>query len=190
MRLITAPAIEPVTLAEVRADRRVTSTAEDSMLTRLITVARQECENTLRRALITQDWETRLDAWPPGSLALGPATVQSIVSVKYINTSGTLTTVSSSVYRLDADAIPAQLSLAYSQDWPTDIRDEPRAVRIVARCGYGDAAANVPENVRHWIIQRVGTLYEQREQIVIGASVAPTPFVDCLLDSERIAEAY
>lgn len=50
--------------------------------------------------------------------------------------------------------------------------------------GYGDAATDVPEGIRHWILLRVGTLYENREEVAILSrqSIEPLPFVDCLLD--------
>jgi len=169
---------------------RVSSTAEDSLLERLRIAARRECESEIRRALITQDWEHRLRAFPADGYGLAPATVQAIQSVAYINTSGDLTTVSDTVYRLDNYSLPAALSLKYDQHWPTDIRDEPDAVRIVVRCGYGANAADVPEQLRQWILLRIATLWAHREQFVAGAAVAETPFVNCLLDSERVAEAY
>jgi hypothetical protein len=42
----------------------------------------------------------------------------------------------------------------------------------------------VPEGIRHWILLRVGTLYENREEVAILSrqSIEPLPFVDCLLD--------
>lgn len=189
--LITAPAIEPVTLAECRAAIRITATSEDAMITSFITAARQECENLLRRRLITQTWEQVAPDFPANRLELDEGPVQSVTSVKYTSDAGTETTVNTSIYQLNrARSAVARLSLKYNQLWPSDVLDQDDSVQIRYVVGYGDAAADVPLAIRQWIIQRVTTLWNSRDQVVIGASVASLPFVDCLLDPYRVAGAW
>lgn len=64
---VTPPAIEPVTLDEAKAHLRVDINAEDSLITRLISDAREWVERFLRRSLITQTWALYLDAFPVGA---------------------------------------------------------------------------------------------------------------------------
>jgi uncharacterized phiE125 gp8 family phage protein len=46
--------------------------------------------------------------------------------------------------------------------WPaTEARED--AITATFRCGYGDAAADVPASIRQAIILTVGHLYEHRE---------------------------
>ena len=48
---------------------------------------------------------------------------------------------------------------------------------------------NVPEGLRHWILLRVGSMYENREEVAIlnRGKVEELPFVDGLLDPYRVS---
>ena len=54
--------------------------------------------------------------------------------------------------------------------------------------GYGDNATDVPAGLRHWLLMRVGTLYENREEVAIlgRGKVEALPFIDGLLDPYRL----
>ena len=188
--LITAPTIEPVTLDEVRAACRLTVTSEDDMLTAMITAARQECENLLRRRLITQTWEQVEDDFPGNRLELAEGPVQSVTSVKYTSDAGSETTVSTSIYQVSTGRPVARLSLKYNRLWPSGVLDQDDAVRIRYVVGFGDAADDVPMAIRQWIIQRVTTMWNNRDQVIVGASAVNLPFVDCLLDPYRVAGVH
>ena len=77
LRLVTAPAQEPVTLAEAKERLRITGDSFDADLHSLLRAARQEIDGSsgwLGRALITQTWDLVLDALSLGRLAyLHPA---------------------------------------------------------------------------------------------------------------------
>src|SRR5215813_11576117 len=69
--LLTAPALEPVSLDEARAFLRVEHHDDDEVIAALIAGARLHVEAATRRALITQSWRLDFDAWPQdGRLAL------------------------------------------------------------------------------------------------------------------------
>ena len=58
LKLITAPAEEPVSLTEAKTHLRVDTSADDTYIARLITSARAHVEEAiLHRPLITQTWE-------------------------------------------------------------------------------------------------------------------------------------
>jgi hypothetical protein len=61
VHVITPPASEPVTLAEVKAQLDVDLGLRDAELNDTITAAREYVELTCRRALVTQTWELVLD---------------------------------------------------------------------------------------------------------------------------------
>lgn len=188
LKLITAPAVEPVTLAEAKTHLRVDGTDDDALITALITAARQDCEHRLGRALIDQIWEKVLDAFPE-AIELPRPPVSSIVSVTYYDTAGALQTLDAADYSLDGenDFGPAWLTPVYDTDWP-DTYAIPNAVRVRCTCGYGASGSAVPEAIKAWIKLRVGALYAQRESIVLGQPIseAPRDFFDGLLDRYRI----
>lgn len=63
-KLITPPAVEPVSLAEAKQHCRVDFPDDDAVITGMILAARLFCEKELRRTFVTQTWETYLDYWP------------------------------------------------------------------------------------------------------------------------------
>jgi len=149
LKLITAPAIEPVTLAEAKVQCRVDTdlTAEDDLLSALISTAREMAEHEIGRALINQTWERVLDAFPAAEIELGMPPVSSIVSVTYIDAAGDSQTLASAAYTLEPDLLPGWLLPAEGYEWP-DTLDTANAVRVRFVAGYGDSAPNVPASSR------------------------------------------
>src|SRR5882672_4533712 len=105
-KLITGPAAEPLLLAETKTHSRISTVSEDALIGAMIAAAREEVENELGRALITQTWEKYLDAFPDAIELFYPP-VQSIVSVKYNDSNGALQTLDPSQYMLDDKQEPA-----------------------------------------------------------------------------------
>jgi uncharacterized phiE125 gp8 family phage protein len=113
--------------------------------------------------------------------------VQNIVSVKYVDADGVLQTLSNTEYTLTGDD-PNILLPTYGKSWPA-FRLQPGAIKIQYRAGYGDAAVNIPEAIRAWMLLNVANLYENRETVVIGprAQMAEmTTLSDSLIDSYRL----
>lgn len=183
LRLITPPATEPVTLAEAKAHLRVTESAEDALITAMITAARERCEHVLCRALIHQTWELTLDAFPE-AIRLDYPPLSSVTSVQYVDPDGNLQNWSSLEYYVDKAAEPGYVVPGYGSEWPA-IRDQANAVIVRYVAGYGAAASAVPQAIRNWLLLAVGTLYETREADDVRAK-AQHLFVDGLLDRYRI----
>src|SRR3990172_9406936 len=108
LALVTAPATEPVTRTEAKVHLRIESavTADDTLIDRLIIVARQLGEAHTGRAFITQTWDLKLDAFPAGRIRLPKAPLSSISSVTYLDTNGASQTWDSGDYLVDAPAGP------------------------------------------------------------------------------------
>jgi len=183
LKLITAPAEEPISLEEVMAHCRIDALDDSSMLGTLITAARQEAEKITRRALVTQTWELVLDCFP-AEICLPLPVLQSVTTIKYIDTDGTEQTLLNTTYQVDTDSQPGRIIPAYGQIWPST-REQLNAVRIRYVAGYGLADA-VPAAIKQWILIKVATLYEQREAVNVGNIVNTIPFVDGLLDEYRV----
>ena len=183
MKLITPPTVEPITLAEARTHLRVTHTDEDALITSLISVARADAENELQRSLITQTREIARDAFPAAiELTFGP--VIAVTSVKFDDPAGIEQTLDPATYRLDTFRLSGWIVPDPDYSWP-ETRQHVNAVRVRYVAGYGPAASDVPAPIRQWILLRIGTLFEHRESVAAGVTVATVPYVDRLLDPYR-----
>jgi uncharacterized phiE125 gp8 family phage protein len=188
--LTTPPAAEPLLLAAAKTHVRIDpdQTADDAMVTSMITGARQEAEETISASLITQTWTATYDCFPwwRGPLPLVRGPVRSITSINYIDPSGAPQTLSSALYFLENLERSDCVRLAANQNWPTTAH-VGNAVSIVYQTGYGDAAANVPYPIISAMLLRIGDLYRNREAQIIerAAAVQNQAFVDLLARYER-----
>lgn len=175
LRLVTAPAIEPVTLTEAKTHLRVDSSDEDAYISALITAAREIVERIhLWRALITQTWEYVLDDWPDEDVIKIPyPPLQSIVSITYTDEDGNDHTLSTDVYAVDTYSEPGRVVLKPGQTWPTADLWPAGAIRIQFVAGYGDNASDIPQPIRQAILLLVGHLYENREATGKAAQEIP-----------------
>lgn len=63
IRIVTPPALEPITLAEAKAHLRLEETRDDVFVQTLITAARQYIEKMCWRGLLPQVWEQELPSF-------------------------------------------------------------------------------------------------------------------------------
>ena len=166
--VLTAPSVEPVTLAEAKLHLRVDITAENDLITRLIGVARRYCEQASGRAFVTQTLTGGLSGWPvDGVIRLPYAPLQSVTSITYVDEDANTDTVSSDVYGVDT-----KLGLVYldtDQEWPSEAMRTYDPITVTWVAGYGDAASDVPDGYKQAILLMVGHLFENREAVVVGA---------------------
>jgi uncharacterized phiE125 gp8 family phage protein len=192
--LITAPAVEPITLVEARAHLRITADgsppthADDDYVTALIQAARQHLDGKdgwLNRALITQTWELVLDEFPDQEIRIPLPPLQSITSIKYDDADGVEQTVDPANYVVDTKAQPGWVVPVSTYSWPSTM-DTINAVRVRFAAGYGAAGTNVPMPIRQAMLLLVGAWYQSRESVVIGTIVNELPMaVDALLAPYR-----
>lgn len=177
LKLITAPAAEPVSLAEAKAQMGIATadTAHDAVITRRITEAREFAEIYCDRAFITQTWELALDAFPYAEIKLDKCPVSSITSVKYMDTSSVETTIDAANYSLDDYGPQHWLLPAYGYDWPNTL-DAANAVKIRYVCGYGASSTYVPGPIREAIMLTVGHWMNFQGNIEGATSVTRLPY--------------
>jgi uncharacterized phiE125 gp8 family phage protein len=186
LAVVTAAATEPITVAQAKTQVRQDDDADDTYFDALIATARAHVENYIGKRLITQTWDMKRDYFPVGDIPIimpyGPVT--SITSITYVDTGGTTQTLSSSLYTLDTTSFSQRLYPVYGQIWPAT-RDQRNAVIIRHITGYADADS-VPPTIVHAVKMLVSHWYEQREVVVVGASVNELPMsIKTLLDAER-----
>lgn len=184
----TPPSAEPLTLDEVMYHCRIDEHSQDVgseiiLLNSLTAAARRYAENDLNRYLITQTLNAYFDEFQE-VFYLPP--LQSVTSIKYIDTAGVEQTLASSGYLVDSNSKPARITVSYGNSWPS-IRSQNGAVVIQFVAGYGDAD-DVPHCIKNWMLMRIKTLYDGRDQLVShnGELSLSQSFVDGLLDPERV----
>lgn len=192
-KLTTAPAVEPVTLAEARAHLRVTHTGEDALIGSLITAAREHVESVTGLRLIDQDWELALPGFPQPrahppraraeAIELPGWPLQSVDAVTYRDAAGVLQTLAPEAYRVDDFRRPARLTPI--GQWPETESDNPLAVRVTYALGFGADGDTVPAAIRAAILLLVGDLFENRQGQQEAALVGNTT-VDALLWPHRL----
>lgn len=160
-QIITPPAVEPVSLEEARLHLKIDddNTVDDTLIEALIVAARQSCEQETGRALITQTVRQFGPACFPFRLDVN--FVQTINSVKVIDTDDIETTLAGNEYRLGINLIKGAVFLTSDYTFPLLSRDA--VVEYVA--GYGDADADVPGPLKQWILLLIGAMYENREAV-------------------------
>ena len=172
LTLVTAPLIEPVTLAEAKDHLRVSIADDDDYITGLIAAARRFVENDLGRALITQTWDLFLSEFPTvDEIEIPHPPLQSVTSLKYKNSAGTETTWAASNYIVDTNSEPGRIVLTYSNSWPTDTLypANPITIRFVA--GYGDDRSDVDSGPLHATKLLISAWYENREPVLSGSVI-------------------
>ena len=184
-KLITAAAATPVTLTEAKAHLRIdaSDTTEDTGITTIIKIATDYAEKRLGMALINQTWEQYLDEFPDeGSIELKYPPLSSITHVKYYDENDAEQTFASTNYYAVTTNEPGILELKpTSSGWPTTY-DRKNAVTIRYIAGYGAAETAVPELIRGAIKLLISHFFENREAVLVGASVSDIPMPKAVED--------
>jgi uncharacterized phiE125 gp8 family phage protein len=198
-----APSVEPVDLPTAKLHLRVDFSDDDTLITMLISAARRYAESYCGRSFITQQWNLVLDSFPgpsqigvpygqkysiPGhAIQIERGPVQSVQSITYLAMDGSTQTMPSTDYIADLVSAPPRITPVFGKIWPIPM-PQIAAVSVKFTAGYGDTAAQVPEGIRHWILMRTNTLYENREEVAIlgRGKVEALPFIDGLLDPYRV----
>lgn len=171
-----APAVTPVSVAEAKANSRVDTSDDDTLIGVLIDAAVAHLDGyagTLGRALVQQTWRQDVAAFiDPLRLPVG--NVMAISSITYYDSSNALQTLSTDVYTAMSDERGSYVTLKPDQSWPS-VYSRPDAVRVTWTAGYGANASDVPAAIRQAILLMVSSWYENRETTVIGTIVADLP---------------
>jgi uncharacterized phiE125 gp8 family phage protein len=157
-----APLIEPVTVAEVKANAFIVDDSSDDEFIRnfCITPAREYVETLACRSLITQTRRQSYDDMPSGfMLRFGP--VQSVSSITYYDENDTQQTMAATLYDVDTYRAQSRVVPGYGDSWPASLC-KVNAVNVTYVAGFGSSAASVPSVYRraiillasHWAINR------------------------------------
>jgi hypothetical protein len=194
--------LEPITLTEAKAHLRVDINNDDDLIASLITAARLVAEVRLRMTLLQTTYDAYFDQFPASSNGyfnrvirqMGPnpswlpngsgiidlpkRPLVSVASVKYYDSTGTLTTYPTQNYFVST-GLGSRVQPLVGQVWPV-VRPQVDGVVIRFTAGYA-TASQIPANIKAACKLMLGTWYEIREE-VSDSAIYPVPqTVDLLL---------
>lgn len=170
-RLLSAPAAEPVGLADAKAFLRLEHDAEDDLVPELIAAARARVETMTRRVLVAQRWRLEVAVPADGApIALKPRPVREVEAVRLRLPDGSLETLDETLWSFDWAG--ERLTLAPSVP-------PGKRVEIDLAAGYGDPD-QVPESLRLAVRRLTADAFERRS----GADGPPVD-VSGLVDPYR-----
>lgn len=181
---LTAPAVEPITLAEAKAHLRVETDHEDGLIQDLIKVARQEAERQTSICMIRQDWRLFLDCWPEyGLLEIPIRPLVSVQVIRIFDAHGNAQILPVEAYMVDAYAtLPRIHAIAIPP-----AQQQLNGIEIDIRCGFGDAGADVPDLLKRAILVLIAHWFEFRGTYAPkDQPVSIPPLFDRLIASERM----
>lgn len=181
--LKSPPVIEPIGLDEVKAHSRIDLTDDDLLIQHQILAVRQMVERIYDIALITQTWTMYLD-WLPDCIEIFKRPVQSVTSVKWMDSAGTTQAIDPALYWVDLNARPPRIVRSINASWPY-VEPRPSAVAVEFVAGYGDERQDMPPNLVSYLLIKVADFYENRESYT-EAKIQGLDFVDNLISSERL----
>lgn len=165
--------VEPLTLAEAKLHLSVEFTEADPLITRLITMAREDCESYLQRSLLLTSWELILDGfpypWPDwnanGVIEIRRPPVQSVGDITYVDTTGDGRTLQAgvdfTVRALGLRCAPTRIYPASGLRWPATL-PEPDVIRVPFVSGYGATADTVPAILKQGMLMFIEDKYKNR----------------------------
>lgn len=175
LTLKTAPSGNLLTLSELYSALRLESPPPDKLEVEAIRDAVEAyldgAQGILGRALLTQTWYYRADAFPCGEIVLPLAPVQSITMVRYNNASGTqinwvdaTTSPDTAKWQVNLNGVGKARIKPNSDEliWPQTKDGLYNAVEVEFVAGYGAASA-VPKSIKRAALMLAAHFYENRE---------------------------
>lgn len=186
-KLINEPAIELITLSEMKEYARVLYDAEDQLLVELIKSAREWCEDFTGIAFITQQRQASYSVMPnKRELSLSRGPLQSVTQIQIFNRNAQATDFDVDNIYVDTASVPGRIVLHDNVVWPP-MQRAANGMVIDYVAGYGNAGSDVPAPIRLAIKQLVLHWFENRELCADGAAANRAPMtVEVLLQNYRV----
>lgn len=158
LKLIAPPVSEPVPLADLKAELRVTHSDDDAQLERLNGEAREWVEIRTEHQLALKTWELTLDHFPVDELYLPLRPIVGVTSIKYDDAAGLEQTMPPGDYFTDAAGEWGWIFPIAGVAWPATL-NAVNSVRIVFTAGYDDPAL-APGPLKSAVALQVAELYD------------------------------
>ena len=184
-KVVTPATSNPITLTEAKTHLKVDTTADDTFITNLIKSATSSAQEYTNRFFIANTIQQVGDKWEDISNLL-KSPVASVTNIKYVDTFGSLQTLSTDVYFVDDVNKPARIGLKPNQSYP-EIIDRLNAVQVNYVVGLAAGPDEVDEGIRQALLLTIGNWYQNRQAVVTGTIATELPMnAKFLLDQYKI----
>jgi hypothetical protein len=161
VQLSTGTVTEPITLAEAKEYARIDGFSEDALITSLIKMARVHCESYMGKSIVLKTVTIDSFTFPyQFQMPYGPLTNEANISKCVTIDENNVETPLQ--YRVNAGLYPKLFILGGAQSYK---------FKLVYTAGF----TTVPEDIKLAVKMMVNTLYERREDVVVGTIVADFP---------------
>src|SRR6185503_6851425 len=170
-----APTTLALTVQEAKRQLNLSTTDDDVLLEGQIKAATLLLENRCNRCFVNQTralkMRTFLDSRYVHDRAIQPprSPLNSTgLSIAYVATDGTTTTLASSDYRVGTGDFPGNISEEYGATWP-NTRNVMNDVTVTYIAGHSTAATGIPWHIKQAIGMVVAHWYRNREAVFTGS---------------------
>jgi uncharacterized phiE125 gp8 family phage protein len=172
IKIDTAPTQLPITLEDAKEHLSIYDENDDGYVNLLIAAATDMVEQITMRRLFTQTWIAYFDKWPTTDYIRLPfGQLQSVTSVKYLDSDQAVNTMTASEYTVDTTSEPGRVVLNYGESWPTETLHTSNPIYIEFVCGYTSEEL-IPQRIQHAIKLKIADMWENRESVVVGTIVS------------------
>jgi len=169
-KVITGPASEPLTLSDVKAWLKVDDSTDDTLITLLISAARESAEKYLQMALLPQTIEEYFDNFYHYGLRLTISPLISVTHVKYTPTGGTEQTLNTDLYETHPTAQPPLIIRKENITFP-EVSLQGAKVKVTYQAGFANAA-NVPAPIKIGMLKTIAAAYQDRQDAIMTLPTA------------------
>lgn len=189
LRRIVEPSVLAVSLDDLKSHLRPPDGEDDHQIYKVLAPAAiAAAERRTGRQFINSTWEFSLDRFPqncePIELPISPAT--GVVAISYTGTDGDSGAVNVESLRVDVAREPATVRPAHGESWPATRAGDSVVVQFTA--GYGEAAEDVPSDIRAAILLIVERDYEP--PTATASLNALNNSIDSLLEGNSVGDDY
>lgn len=186
LQITTAPAFEPVTLAEAKAHLNIDTSDFDTFLEAKIKAARVFFEEATGFYPCTQTHAALFDTLPAsGVIEIEERPIASIVGAYTVAESGAETAWASSSYITDLTTVGARLALRTGNVWPTLARSIGGF-----KVAYTVGAETAPYDVKECVLSLVAHWFLHREAAFGGSATGQLSLTATPISARAILNQY
>jgi uncharacterized phiE125 gp8 family phage protein len=164
LRIIDKASADPVSLAEAKAQLRVSDSSNDVLIKALIPAATNFVQSLVQRVFVSQTMEWVLPCWRDElGIPIAPVTKDDVASIKYVDwVTQSQKTLDPSLYVVQTRGDSVAIFPKFGTIWPLVFSFSPEPIVIQFDAGHDDPT-DLPGNVKVAILLQLRHLYNMGE---------------------------